>query len=147
MALQISRAGLASWKQRYERLHARLKGVSHHTEKLVNTAVHTVEVTGGAFAMGVLTGRNGGTPVEIMGVPLDLGAGLAGHLLAFTGLAGEAGKHLHAFSDGFLASYAATQGVAIGAKWAGAPAAVHGELTGGRGLSDRQVARYAQAPK
>lgn len=88
-----------------------LKRVKEQAEKSVAAVVSTAEIATAAFTMGLLDGRYGG--VEVLGVPLSLGAAGASHLAGFLGLASE---HMHSFGNGFLASYLTTLGNGVGAK-------------------------------
>lgn len=100
------------------RLHAlknRIEKIKSHTEKVTEKIVRTVEVGGTAFAVGLLNGKTGG--VEIMGVPLELGAGLALNVLGYMGAAGKMSDHLGNVGDGALASFAAMEGVKVGLQW------------------------------
>lgn len=89
------------------------------------TALRSVEVGGAAFGLGFLHGRKGNMP-EKFGVPLDLGAAIGLHLLAFSGYTKGAAQHLHALGDGALAYYFGSLGGQYGQKKRKAA----GELTG-----------------
>lgn len=116
MALKVSKMGVARLRDYAERAHARARGLAVKSEQAVGTLVRTAEVQATAFGMGVVNGRFGG--VEILGVPLDLGAGSAAHLLAFVGVGGKFSSHLHNLADGALASYMTTLGVGVGKRMA-----------------------------
>lgn len=102
--------------QRLHSLKRRIEGIKQHTEKTVEKVIRTAEVGGTAFAVGVLNGKTGG--VEIMGVPLELGAGIALNVLSYMGAAGKMSDHVGNIGDGALASFATMEGVKIGLQWA-----------------------------
>lgn len=121
MALQLSRADIARLQTRAKSLEGRMKKVKEKSESAIKTAVRTFEVTGAAFVGGALQGytydpAKGTAGVEVMGVPLDLGLGVAGHMLGFTVLGEGTAEHAHAMSDGLLACAAATYGRSAGVK-------------------------------
>lgn len=95
------------------RAKARVAKIKSDADKAVAKVVATAEISTAAFTMGVLDGRYGG--VELMGIPLSLGAAAASHLMAFLGIAPD---HLHSFGNGFLASYLSNLGNGVGAKMA-----------------------------
>jgi hypothetical protein len=100
---------LQSMKNRVEKIKA-------HTEKVTEKIIRTAEVGGTAFAVGVLNGKTGG--VEVMGVPLELGAGIALNVLSYMGAAGKMSDHLGNVGDGALSAFATMEGVKIGLTWA-----------------------------
>jgi len=96
---------------------AQLKLERHQAkgEHMVGQISQSVEVAAGALGAGVLAGRYG--TLALGPVPVDLAAGVAGHILGFAGLAGKYSEHLHNFSDGFIASWAVKMGVGLGTSW------------------------------
>lgn len=76
------------------------------TEEMTGRLVQTAEVAAGAGAAGFIAGKYG--TVEIVGVPLELAAGVALNLAAHAKLAGKSSEHLHNVGDGFLAMYVGT---------------------------------------
>jgi len=94
---------------------AKLERHQARGEHMVGQASQSLEVVSGALAAGVLAGRYG--TIALGPVPVDLAAGLAGHILGFAGVAGKYAEHLHNFSDGFLASWAVKMGVGLGTTW------------------------------
>ena len=149
MALKISKRDLGGWKGKALRAQNRMKNISKKADRVVETMVHTAEVSSAAFVAGVVQGRTGG--IEVIGVPLDLGLAAGLHVLAFAGIGGKMSSHLHGFGDGFLAAFLATTGRGVGqamkAKESGAlPAATSGHaLNAGASLSqmDREMAAMA----
>lgn len=88
-------------------------------------ALQSLEVGGAALGLGFVHGRKGTMP-EKFGVPLDLGAAIGLHLLAFSGYTKGAAKHLHALGDGALAYYLGS----LGGQWGQKRRKAAGELTG-----------------
>lgn len=148
MPMHLSQAEIGELRQRAERLAARAKTMTAKAEAAVEHLVQTVEIGGAAFALGIINGRFDAP--EPLGVPLDLGAGVAMHLLGFLGVAGKFTDHLHNFADGALASYLVTLGFNVGDKMrqnAGLAAASRsGALPGATAgaLSDRELADLAR---
>lgn len=142
MALQLSKADIVRMRERAERLQAYAKRTLERSKEVVTTVVTTIEVTAAAFGWGVVKGKWG--EVEIFGAPLTLVAGLSLHVLAFFGVAGNMGSHLHALGDGTLASWASTTGIAAGDAWrlkaGGGSAALPGGKTSGDDI-EREISR------
>ncbi len=104
MALAVSQRDIISFKQRVDRMTAKAKGVIEKSKETMATVVTTSEVGAAAFLFGLAQGKFGG--IQIVGVPLDLLAGIGLHIAAFSGVGGKGNdKHLHAFADGALASF------------------------------------------
>lgn len=121
MAMKLSQADLRKAAERAQSLSTRLAGIKRKTERVTERAVHSTEIAAAAFAAGVIQGKTGG--IEIVGVPLELGLGLALNLGGYLGLAGnKMSEHLHGFGDGFLAAYLTTLGRGVGQKMAGTAA-------------------------
>ncbi len=112
MPISISRSQLAKLSRHAGTMTKRAGRLKDKTEKAVNTLVSTAEVSATSFGFGIVRGRFGS--VDIVGVPLELGAGVGLHVLSFLGVAGKAAKHLHSFADGALAAYLTTLGHTIG---------------------------------
>ena len=116
---------------------SRLKNMREKGEAITERAVRTVEVTGSAFVLGLVQGAQVFKGGELLGVPLELGAGIAMHGLSLLGFAGKNGDHLANFGYGGLASYANIMGRGIGAqRWGGG--GVKGSMGGD--LADRLAA-------
>lgn len=107
----------------------RLKSLREKGEKATEAVFRTVEVTGSAFAIGVVGGSGVFANGEIFKMPLELVAGLGFHALRLLGLGGKHGEHLSNFGDGGLAAYAYTLGRGVGASTWG-KAATRGEMSG-----------------
>ena len=112
MPVRVGASQLLRMRDNANRMMQKAASVRGKAEGTVESVVRTMEVAGSAFAAGMVNGRYGG--VEIVGVPADLAGGLAAHALAFVGVAGRNGKHLHALADGLLASDACTLGRGTG---------------------------------
>jgi hypothetical protein len=112
---EFSKTELKALPGRLASLKNRIEKVKAHTEKVTEKIVRTAEVGGTAFAVGILNGKTGG--VEVMGVPLELGAGVALNILSYMGAAGKMSDHLGNVGDGALASFATMEGVKIGLEW------------------------------
>jgi hypothetical protein len=112
----LSKTELKTAGQRIHSLKKRIEGIKSHAEKVTEKIVRTAEVGGTSFAIGVLNGKTGG--VEIMGVPLELGAGVALNVLSYMGAAGKMSDHLGNVGDGALSAFATMEGVKIGLQWA-----------------------------
>jgi hypothetical protein len=115
MAMKIGSKSIMKLREHYGNLARRTEGLRKKTESTVEHMVQSAEVSASAFAFGAVQGKYG--PVKVMGVPADLGAGVALHLAGFVGLAGKSSSHLHAFADGALASFFFTLGRGVGMDW------------------------------
>lgn len=116
-AIQISKAHVGKMHDRVQSLQKRIEKFKDRAEDMTRKFVRTVEVGTAALGVGILQGKTGG--VELMGVPAELGAGLALNLLGYFGAAGQHSEHLNNLGDGALAGYLATVGRGLGAEWAG----------------------------
>jgi len=81
-------------------------------EVVTQQVVQTVMVSAGAFGFSWLSGYAG--TVDVLGVPIDLGAGILFQLAAFSGLGGKWSKVIHDVGDGALAAYFAKLGARTG---------------------------------
>lgn len=107
--MQVSLKTLEEMDRRVESAKRSLKNAKAEAEATVYQVVQTAEVTGTAFALGMVNGR--WQSPEFLGIPIDLGVGLGAHLLAFMDVAPE---HLHNVGDGGLCSYVSALGMGIG---------------------------------
>lgn len=112
--MQLSLRNLETLESKYVNAQNRIKRVKEEAAETVMTVVRSTEVSGMAFALGVINGR--WSRPEVLGVPVDLGLGLAGHTVGFLMGTSDGGTHLHNLADGALASYLSTLGVGIGSK-------------------------------
>jgi len=152
MPLQLSKNQITEIMRKADGAIKKAERVKDKSEQVINNVVRTMVVSGTSFAFGVANGRFGA--VTPLGVPIDLGVGVAAHLAGFTGIVGNATAHAHAIGDGALAAYTYTVGRGTGKAWrkkSGLPemAGMDGvagkiEATGGGGLSDEQLAALAR---
>jgi len=112
MALQLTKAHAKQAFEKYEHLKRRVSNMRQKAEETTKKVVRTAEVGAAAFGMGLLQGRTQG--VEILGVPLELGAGLVLNVLGMMDAAGGHSEHLTNLGDGCVAAYAATLGRGVG---------------------------------
>lgn len=104
MALAVSQKDIINFKQRAERMTNKARNIIQEQKKTMETVVTTTEVSAASFLFGLAQGKFGG--IQIVGVPVDLLAGIGLHILAFSKVGGKANEsHLHAFGDGALASF------------------------------------------
>lgn len=108
--MQVSLKALENMNQKAQSAMARVKKVKAEAQETVNTVVHAVESVSTAFGFGVINGR--WQNPEVLGVPVDLGAGLLLHGAGF--LVDDGGAHLHALGTGALGSYFSALGVGVG---------------------------------
>lgn len=144
--LKISDAQLEMIKSKVKGLQERVKNAREKADEVVGVVIRTAEIGITAFGLSVIQGKTGG--IEIVGVPLDLGIGVAAHVAAFMGFGGRFSQHLHNFGDGALANYLGTMGFKVGAAWKakslGAPSGTRGRLgDGARGQSLTDEERMA----
>ena len=116
MSTQITRQDIKKAGERISSLQERVKKIKKEGEKITERVVRTAEVSGTAFAFGVIQGKTGG--VEVVGMPIDLLAGIGLSALGYLGAGGNMSDHLVNAGDGALASYATTMGRGVGATWA-----------------------------
>ncbi len=141
MPVRITRAHLRGARSRALGFARRLGAHRDKADKAVEVLVSAAEVGGASFSLGLIQGRYGG--VEIVGVPLDLGAAIVLHGLAFIGVGGKLSHHLHNFGDGALATYLATLGRGAGVEMR--KKALGAAVTGvdGARLTDQELAALA----
>lgn len=89
----------------------KVKKYKEEAQKAVNGILNVVEVNGTAFGMGVINGRFQNP--QLLGVPVDLGAGVAMQIMSLFDLAPE---HLRAVGNGLTSTYFSALGTGIGAK-------------------------------
>ena len=110
--MQISARALEGMERKLSAARNRVAKVKAEAEEAAMTVVAAAEVGGTAFALGVVNGRYGSP--EILGIPADLGIGIAAHILGF--MTDEGGDHIHNIANGALASYLSSLGTGIGQK-------------------------------
>lgn len=128
----------------------RLSPVS--AEEMSGKLLNMGETVGTTVLFGALVGYNAAKGVDakkqmpsLVGIPLDLGVGVVGHLIDMLGFVDrQTGRHIHAIANGALASYGVGLGNYLGGKVAGAASTTPpGDGTGG-GWDDYRDA-YARA--
>lgn len=112
----ISKSELKAMPGRLQSLKNRIEKIKTQTEKVTEKLVRTAEVGGTAFAVGILNGKTI-RGVEVVGVPLELAAGVALNILSYMGAAGKMSDHLGNIGDGALAAFGTMEGVKIGLEW------------------------------
>lgn len=110
--MQVSLKALETMEAKAKNAKAQIQRVKAQAEDTVMAVVGGVETFGTAFSMGVINGRWGNP--EVLGIPVDLGSGLALHAVGF--LVDEGGDHLHNLGNGALCSYFSALGVGVGRK-------------------------------
>jgi len=103
----------------YESFKKKAAAAKEYAEERAGIIIQSGLTVGTAFGMGWARGRwDEGVEDDFtfIGVPVDLGLGLAGHLLAFMGVFGKWGDNIHAVSNGALSAYAVVQGLEMGAE-------------------------------
>lgn len=141
----VSRGTLTKALSRYEGLKKRMERFKEKAEGTTEKVVRSVEVGTMALGLGIVNGRSGS--VEVMGVPLELGLGVALNVAGYFGAAGKYSDHLNNFGDGALASYLTTVGKGIGVAMAqksalagGTPNQVTAAAKGNSDLSPAEIA-------
>lgn len=158
MALMLTREGVMSRLGGY-RSHARgLLGRADTALRSENKIVRTSEIVLGSFAFGTLQGRwkdKGG--LTLLGLPVDLLAGSALHIIGLFPFARGYAHHLAAFGDSALASFFTTTGYRVGERWAKGGGFVRGmiegtfgddaakPMTGGSSIADKELAGLVRA--
>lgn len=108
--MQVSLKALESMESKAKSAMNRVKTIKAEAEGTVLAVVTSVETLGTAFSFGVINGR-WGSP-ELLGVPVDLGTGLAMHAIGF--FADDGKDHFHALGNGALCSYFSSLGAGVG---------------------------------
>ena len=102
--LAVSSAAITKYKKMVDRVANRAKNVLQEQKDRANTVINTAEVSAASFLFGLAQGKFGG--IEFVGVPVDLIAGVALHVMGFADVAGKKNsRHFHAIGDGALASF------------------------------------------
>lgn len=129
----------------YETANKRVQAVKAHTEEIVEHAVHTAEVGAAAFTIGAARGYFG--PIDVLGVPAELGLSLLAHGGAIMMADSKAAPHLRAVGDAALAAFAYGHGMDTGKQWkdkagkgSGSTPSVKGDTGSGGGLSPEERA-------
>lgn len=114
--IQLTRRDLEEARDKVAFAQRIISGHRTEGEKIAEHAVQSVEVLAGAALSGVVAGRFGAPHLKLgnQNIPLDLLGGVTLHGLAFFGLFGKYGEHVHNLSDGVMAQYMARWGVGYG---------------------------------
>jgi len=111
--LAVSQSAITRYKNMVDRAMTKAKNVLVTQKERANVILNTAEVSAASFIFGLAQGKFGG--IEIVGVPIDAIAGIALHVVGFTGVGGRANsRHFHAFADGALASFFNNMGRGVG---------------------------------
>jgi hypothetical protein len=81
-------------------------------EQVAGQIVQTALVGAAASAFGWISGYAG--EVDVMGVPIDIGAAFVLQAAAYSGYAGSFATNLHALGDGAFAAWSTKKGAALG---------------------------------
>ena len=155
MALKVTQEQLERWKKQAQGMKDKIVKYREKADLVVEKAVTTVEIGAASFGMGVAYGKLAdarGVAPSVLGVPIDLGAGLGLNLMAYLGVGGKHVDHLHNLGNGSLAFYLGRVGSEVGKNWkAGQPllgAKTAGELgdgATGRGMSASELSDLINA--
>lgn len=140
----LSSTQLRELAEKGQRALARMANMRSAIEQQVGHVVRSIEVNVAAFGFGFARGyyAQPGKDLTVLGVPVDLAAGFAGHTLALMGFAGPWSNDVHALSDGSTASYFTTLGLKVGVdQRTKTPAAPPAAAAGYHGMSQSDVAR------
>lgn len=108
---------LARMKEYVERARDKMASLREKTEGIIDTGIAAAEVSGTAFAFGYANARWGENgELKVGGLPVDLGAAVALHGIAFMGGLGKHAEHGHNVGTGALASYTYRLGTQLGAE-------------------------------
>lgn len=109
-------------------------------EKIASEIVQTVLVGATAGGLGWLSGYMG--EVDVMGIPVDIGAAFLFRVAAHSGIVGDFGPNLCAISDGAFAAWATKKGAALGdgtRRKHGGPKHIAGSAYGAISGAERRV--------
>lgn len=141
---------IARWKNVALRAQQSSRRARAKAGELMETAVHTVETGGTAFALGYLQGSLSEAErdkFELFGVPIPLAIGVASHTLAVMGVGRGMEPHFRAVGNGALACHLFGVGRQV-AQGRGGRTAVRGSLPGSRarasaGISAQDLAELS----
>lgn len=115
--MNIGREHIEHLHKRGQALGRRLDALRGRLTGVTKKAVATVETAVGAGVGGIIQGRAGEEGSHILGVPTDLGVGLALNLLGYFDAAGDYSDHLNNLGNGFLSSFTSSIGFGWGNSW------------------------------
>ena len=163
----MASTSLAKYKGMIERYKASTARAREKAGEAMETALDAGLVSGAAFAFGIWEGKvNDPEHFELVGVPVPLIAGIAGHAFALLGVGKGMEQHFRSVANGALASHLNGVGRRVGAEWdtkakdakakaalpgsapaaPAAPAALKGaagQPQGGMGVSEAELIRAA----
>lgn len=99
----------------YEAMKKKAVAVKDNMEKTVEHATHTAEIGAVSYALGASRGYFG--PVELMGIPLELGVAVAAHGGAILLGDSKASPHLRAAGDAAVGAFGFMSGLEAGRAW------------------------------
>jgi hypothetical protein len=112
MAYSITRRDLAFAHDAATRAISHAGRLRRRGESVTEQLVQTTLVSASTFGFSFLAGYAGN--VDVLGVPIDLGAGFLFQIGAFAGIGGQWSKGLHDLGDGAFAAYFAKLGASVG---------------------------------
>jgi len=157
MALMLTREGVLS---RIHGYRAGARGLLRGADSMIRKdlrVVRTSEVALSSFTFGLIQGRfkdKGGA--VLLGLPVDLLAGAAFHIIGILPWVRGYAHHLHSLGDGALASFFTTTGYRVGERWARGGsfrtglAGMFGDnaeqpTTGGSAIADKELESLVRA--
>lgn len=157
MALMLTRAGVMSRLGGFRSGARSLMSGADAGLRKQNRFIRTGTVALSAFGFGLLQGKfkdKGGAVA--WGLPVDLLAGAAFHVIGLIPFARPYAHHLAAIGDGALASFFTTSGYRVGERWAkggslsSGIAGLFGDsaaqpVSGGASIADRELASLVRA--
>jgi len=106
---------MAKFKEMYERLKNKHKGIAKKAEAGAQALLAGAEVGGSAFLAGYARARFGeGGTLELAGVDASIVVGGGLHVLAFLNMFGKYDEHIHNVGNGFLGEYLGQKGYEFG---------------------------------
>lgn len=117
--MQISKAMLERMQRQARSAAARASKMKEKAEELTQKVMDGATISGTAFLISYsnhrFRGSDGKPGIEILGVPIDLGIGIGGHLMGLF-MGGQYANAMHNVGNGALASYLTTMGSGLGTK-------------------------------
>jgi hypothetical protein len=111
----LTSTSVKSLYSKLQNAQGRLASVKEKAEATLGVVLTGAEMTGSAFGMTYSNERFGNGELKVMGVPVDLSAGLLLHMGGLLGGLGKYSEHGHAIANGLLASFACRKAATMGA--------------------------------